>query len=395
MSSVTFTKSDGAFGTTSPNEDGVAGIILEGAGTAHGPFRITGLKDFDNYSATNSGSMPANEFREWIEDVYLAYKRITGRDLAELYVYYTAADAVQADVETLQQFANGRIRLIALGGQRAALGDFDAHLTMLGNASAELYLRIQPACFFTAPDTENAGEDPLVASTGPLVSNFPAKNDTFASVVVVGETFNSGTYENYARTGLALGTAMATAVQSSIGKRDTNNLIDPTTVPSDPFPYELSGFGLSSFNRQDLQDITNAAVLHLVREPNKVGAFWNLDRTLAPDDSDYNRLRRERTVQALIRDLQAAYVDRVQTDVLKDPDDTLTDAQVKDLESVGNRVLDRRTQAGNISAGKVTISENLTFNSTIGKWEISGQVRIIEVGVAEAFFFDIGFATEL
>lgn len=287
------------------------------------------------------------------------------------------------EIKTMQNFASGRIRQLAIWcGDKAFSAD---DVTAIQGVADAL-------------DTENAPLSVLYAPKVSAVSNMPADvagaNQCRVSVVIAQAGSGTGA-ELYASEanktakntvsaiGVVLGLLSAAAVHQSI-----------SWVKNFPTGVNVPAFGDGTLYR-DLdkalvEQLDSGRYLFFVTHVGQAGSYVNDSHTMDSAISDYAMIESVRTMDKAVRGIRTYLIPELGGNIYIDADTGKMQAySVTHLETTANKALEDMEKAGELSGYKVEIDPEQDVLSTS---EVEIVIRQVAVGVMRKIKVKIGFA---
>ena len=389
MNKLTINRQNGNIPKSLPGEDHVSGILFyipsssipSGWNSSH----VKTVSTIDRAESLGIEDVDADE------DVYVAMMHYHLKELfrvnpgIELYVGIfpnTGNASTFAEVKTMQNFANGRIRQIGIwDGSR--------------EVSSTAIQTLQTVC--DALDAENA---PLVALLSSdcrtnlyqLPVNLAGEANRVS--VVIGQS-GSGEVEEMARAahddqlymtvggiGVVLGLVSKAAVNEQIGWVKKF----PTGIS---LPAFVDGTLVREVDKALISQLDNARYIFFTTYPGIAGSYVNDSHNMDSATSDYSSIEAVRTMDKAVRGIRTYVTPELGGPLYIDKESgKLQPYTVSHLESVANKVLEDMEKAGELSGYKVEIDpdQNVLSTNTV---EI--LIKNVAVGVMRKININIGF----
>lgn len=288
-----------------------------------------------------------------------------------------------AEVKTVQNFAGGRIRQVAVWcGDKA----FDADdITALQGVADALDLENAPLSVLYAPK---------VTAVGDLPSDVAGANQCRVSVVIAqagsgtgaelyADDDNAEAKSSVSAVGVVLGLLSAAKVHQSIG-----------WVKNFPTGVNVPAFGDGTLYR-DLdkalvEQLDSGRYLFFVTHVGQAGSYLNDSHTMDSAISDYAMIESVRTMDKAVRGIRTYLIPELGGNIYVDADTGKMQAySVSHLEMTANKALEDMEKAGELSGYKVEIDPEQDILSTS---EVEIVIRQVAVGVMRKIKVKIGFA---
>ena len=288
-----------------------------------------------------------------------------------------------AEIKTVQNFAGGRIRQLAIwcGDKEFSKDDITA---IQGMADAL--------------DTQNAPLSalyaPKVADVRSMAIDAAGANQCRVSVVIAqagsgtgaelfADASNTEAKNSVSAVGIVLGLLSAAAVHQSIG-----------WVKNFPTGVSVPAFGDGTLYRDIdkalVEQLDKARYLFFVTHVGQAGSYVNDSHTMDAETSDYAMIESVRTMDKAVRGIRTYLVPELGGNVYIDAETGKMQAySVSHLETTANKALEDMEKAGELSGYKVEIDPDQDVLST---GEVEVVIRQVAVGVMRKIKVKIGFA---
>ena len=388
MNGVKFIRKNGGLGRELAGEDHISGLIVYGE-AAIGPTLLLSVEELVGKGITHTAN-PVLHYH--ISEFF----RIN--EGAKLYVQSVAsADGNYTEVKTLQAFAQGKLRQIAVCDFKTELSGLDNALSKLNAIGKELAKRITPASLLYSFKLK--AED---------IANLPdlrTKSAELVSVVIGQDGAGRGAY--IAQTtpavgciGAALGAISKAQVHESIAWVEKQNLVSTAydkSLTADTLqaleldvPALADGTKLSSLTPAQVEALHSKGYLFLIQYAGQVGTYFNDSFTATAATSDFAYIENNRTIDKAIRELNRVLVPKVSGPAYIDPDTgNLQTATVSAINALCEEPLDAMKRNGELSGYKVYINPRQRILQT-SKLEVA--LKIVPVGTIREIEVSIGFA---
>ncbi len=293
-----------------------------------------------------------------------------------------------AEVKTMQSFASGRIRQIAIWAGDTALSADD--LTALQGKCDALDLENAPLIALYAPKVAAVGSLPTnLAGSKPRVSVVIGQAGSGVAADLYDDDDNKTTSNNVtthtasvSALGVVLGLVSLAAVHQSIG-----------WVREFPTGISVPAFGdgtlLRDLDKAAIEALDTARYLFMVTHVGVSGSYMNDSHNLDDATSDYSMIENVRTMDKAVRGIRTYVTPELGSNVYVDPEaGTLKPYTVSHLETVANKALEDMEKAGELSGYKVEIDPEQDVLSTS---TIEMVIKNVAVGVARRINIKIGF----
>lgn len=290
------------------------------------------------------------------------------------------------EIKTVQNFASGRIRQIAIWcGDKAFSAD---DVTAIQGVADAL-------------DTQNAPLSVLYAPKVSAVGNMPADvagaNQCRVSVVIAQAGSGTGA-ELYAAEanktakntvsaiGVVLGLLSLAAVHQSIG-----------WVKNFPTGVNVPAFGDGTLYR-DLdkalvEQLDGGRYLFFVTHVGQAGSYVNDSHTMDSAISDYAMIESVRTMDKAVRGVRTYLLPKLGRPMKVDADTgKLERTAVEHLITTGNKALEEMAKAGELSGYRFDIDPDQNILATS---RVRGVIKNVAVGVMRNLDLEIGYATSV
>ena len=388
MNGVKFIRKNGGLGRELAGEDHISGLIVYGE-TAVAPTLLLSVEEL-NGKGIFPDTAPVLHYH------ITEFFRVN--EGAKLYVQSVAsADGNYTEVKTLQAFAQGKLRQIAVCDFKTELSGLDNALSKLNAIGKELAKRITPASLLYSFKLK--AED---------IANLPdlrTKSAELVSVVIGQDGAGRGNY--IAQTtpavgciGAALGAISKASVHESIGWVEKQNLVtvaynkgltgDVLRALELDVPALADGTKLGSLTPAQVEALHGKGYIFLTQYAGNAGTYFNDSFTATAATSDFAYIENNRTIDKAIRELNRVLVPKVSGPAYIDPDTgNLQTATVSAINALSEEPLDAMKRNGELSGYKVYINPRQRILQT-SKLEI--VLKIVPVGTIREIEVSIGFA---
>ncbi len=286
-----------------------------------------------------------------------------------------------AQVKTLQNYANGAIRQVAI-----YLGDVELNGSLLNS--------LQSVC-----DSLDQEGTPLSALIAPKVSDvktLPTNLRTMNSRVSViiaedmeavdGKLRKASKGKSVSAIGVFLGLLSKAKVHQSI-----------SYVGGFPTGVSLAGFSdgtaVREYDKGFLLKLDKAGYLFLHYHPSINGAYVNDSHTMDDPQSDYKAIERVRVMDKAVRGIRKALTKELGGNIYANKETgELSNISIKHLESVGGRALEDMERASELSGYKLMINPK---QDALASSALDIVIKEVPTGVIRRFNISIGFTTKL
>ena len=388
MNGVKFIRKNGGLGRELAGEDHISGLIVYGE-TAVAPTLLLSVEEL-NGKGIFPDTAPVLHYH------ITEFFRIN--EGAKLYVQSVASvDGNYTEVKTLQAFAQGKLRQIAVCDFKTELSGLDNALSKLNTIGKELAKRITPVSLLYSFKLK--AED---------IANLPdlhTKSAELVSVVIGQDGAGRGAY--IAQTtpavgciGAALGALSKASVHESIGWVEKQNLVsvaynkgltgDVLRSLELDVPALADGTKLGSLTPAQVEALHGKGYIFLTQYAGNAGTYFNDSFTATAATSDFAYIENNRTIDKAIRELNRVLVPKVSGPAYIDPDTgNLQTATVSAINALCEEPLDAMKRNGELSGYKVYINPRQRILQT-SKLEI--VLKIVPVGTMREIEVSIGFA---
>ena len=388
MNGVKFIRKNGGLGRELAGEDHISGLIVYGE-TAVAPTLLLSVEELAGKSITHTAN-PVLHYH------ITEFFRIN--EGAKLYVQSVAsADGNYTEVKTLQAFAKGKLRQIAVCDFKTELSGLDNALSKLNAIGKELAKRITPASLLYSFKLK--AED---------IANLPdlhTKSAELVSVVIGQDGAGRGNYiaqttPSVSCIGATLGALSKAQVHESIGWVEKQNLVstaydkaltgDTLQALELDVPALADGTKLGSLTPAQVEALHGKGYIFLTQYAGNAGTYFNDSFTATATTSDFAYIENNRTIDKAIRELNRVLVPKISGPAYIDPDTgNLQTATVSAISALCEEPLDAMKRNGELSGYKVYINPRQRILQT-SKLEV--VLKIVPVGTMREIEVSIGFA---
>lgn len=288
-----------------------------------------------------------------------------------------------AEIKTVQNYAGGRIRQIALWcGDKAFAKEDVTKIQGVANALDE---QNAPLSVLYAPKVENVKSmtTSVAGANQCRVSVVIAQAGSGTGAELFADASNTEAKNSVSAVGVVLGLLSAAKVHQSIG-----------WVKNFPTGVSVPAFGDGTLYR----DLDKALVEQLDKERylfflthvGQAGSYVNDSHTMDSATSDYAMIESVRTMDKAVRGIRTYLIPELGGNVYIDPETGRLQAySVSHLETTAGKALEDMEKAGELSGYKVEIDPEQDVLSTS---EVEIVIRQVAVGVMRKIKVKIGFA---
>lgn len=301
-----------------------------------------------------------------------------------------SAESTFAEISTIQNFAEGKIRQLAVYQQYEFT---TGQVTGLQTKATEIETDNKPLSILYAANMMTK------ATYGSLdnVRALAAKNVS----VVIGE---DGAATGYALAivkgysisclGAALGTLSLAAVHENIGWVGKFNAASTELdTPAFSFSDTTNGRLVKNYTTAALNAINDNGYIFLVKHLGVSGSYFNDSHTATPSTGDYAYIENNRTIDKAIRGIRVYMTPEINSPVkVNATTGKLSMGYIKYLEAQGSIALDQMMRNNELSGYQVSIDPDQNVLSTS---KITVTVQLVPVGVSRTITVNIGFTTKI
>lgn len=288
-----------------------------------------------------------------------------------------------AEVATMQNFANGKIRQIGAFKNTAAAFS-TADITAFHNAlNAQVVLHKEVMGVYAA-DISGTADLTTMADCAALTAPYvlPCIGQDGAAL---GAFLFATTGKSVTTLGATLGALAYASVAEDIAWVEKFNMSNGTELD---VPAIANGQLVRDLSEGLLGNLQDKAYNFLRTFVGVAGSYFNEDRTAVTVQSDYAYASNVRTIQKAMRGVYAGMIPALNSPITLNADGTLTDVSIEYLTTLAEKNMFQMQRDSEISAFEVVISPTQDVLQT-GKIVVA--VNIVPVGVARNIVVNIGF----
>lgn len=388
--SLTINRTNGNVPKSLPGEDHISGFMAYlPAGEVPAGFKTDRVQPLSTIDAAEGAGITADS-ESWSV-------RVLHYHLSEIYrlnpavILYVgifdkpAAAYTFAEVKTMQNFAGGKLRQLAVWcGDRDLeaddLTELHGKAVALENECAELSILYAPR----------------VSSVRTLPDNLAGENKSRLSVVI-GQA-GSGVADELYRDADNAGKSSVSGLGVALGLLSRAKVHQSIAwVREFPTGVSVPAFGdgtkLRDLDRGVVESLDKGRYLFFVTQPGQAGSYMNDSHTMDSAISDYAAIESVRTMDKAVRGIRAYLIPELGGSVYMDPSSgKMASYSVAHLQTVARKALEDMERAGELSGYDVEIDPDQNVAST-GTVEI--VVRNVAVAVMRKINVKIGFATSV
>lgn len=289
-----------------------------------------------------------------------------------------------AEIKTMQNFAEGRIRNVAVYAPATVYSS--ANMTALQAIATNLEAGMTPVSILFAATEDDYTALPAISATGlKNVSAVVAQDGAGLGATLFADDGNTNDY-SVSCIGLALGVVSLAKVHEAISwvqkfpsGIDTPALVDGTLI--------------KTIDRANLEALDTKRYLFLTKYPSFAGSYWNDSHTLDLATSDYAYIESERTMDKAVRGIYAYLVPYLSGPIYVDPaTGKMRGDTVSTLEDVAGKALETMEKEGELSGYAVTIDPDQNVLSTS---QVEFVIQKVGVAVMRKAKINISYTTSL
>lgn len=287
------------------------------------------------------------------------------------------------EIKTVQNFANGRIRQMALWCGDKAFDTDD--LTAIQGVADALDAENAPLSILYAPQVASIGDLPTDAagSNRYRVSVVIAQSGSGTAAELFAADDNQASKASVSAVGIVLGLLSSAAVHQSISW--VKNFPTGINVPafSDGTLYR-------DIDKALIEQLDAGRYLFFVTHVGQAGSYMNDSHTMDSAISDYAMIESVRTMDKAVRGIRTYLVPELGGNIYVDAETGKLQAySISHLETTANKALEDMEKAGELSGYRVEIDPEQDILSTS---EVEIIIRQVAVGVMRKIKVQIGFA---
>lgn len=386
MNGVKFVRENGGLNRLLSGEDHISGLVVIGEGALESQL-ILSVEELAEKGITVE-EMPVTFYQ--INEFF----RINPG--AKLYVKGVGtSDGTYSEVKQLQNFAEGKLRRVAVCDFKRAASTLSAAVGSLNQVAKDLRaLNIPLSTFLSVKVTD------LDMPTLPSLHTLNAENVS----VVLGQDmgglgrFLSGANPSLSAIGAVLGASSKAKVHESIAWVEKQNLVSAAysklLADNNELAREMDVLGfcdgslLSSYTPQQIQAMNEKGYIFGIKYSGQAGSYFNDSFTATKMDEDFAYIENNTTVDKAIREINRVLTPKISSPVYIDPDTGfLENSSVSALEALCDDVLDQMVRDGEISGYKVYINP---AQQVLRDSKLEVVLKIVPVGTLREITVKIG-----
>ena len=399
MNSLTFERQDGNVPASLAGEDHVSGIIFYiAAADIPTAFRTANIQAVSTIDKAEELGITADDSKWAVRMMhYHLSEAFRANNGISLYVgiFSKPETLTFAEIKTMQNFANGRIRQVGVWCGDTTLAA--EQLTALQAIGELLRSQAAPLSILFAPKVANHAAMPqnlavsydrvsvVIAQAG-IDPQSDAEPETGAALYAqTGADGNSG-HASVSCLGLLLGQLSAASVQESV-----------SWVKKFPSGISVPAFGdgvlVRSVDKAVLEQLDANRYLFLAPIVGIAGSYWNDNHNMTSAISDYNAIERVRTMDKAERGIRTYLTPELGGNVYIDATSgKLQPYTVEHLETTANKALEDMEKAGELSGYQVKIDPEQDVLSTS---TVEVVIKNVPVGVIRRMRVKIGYVKKI
>ncbi|GAA4156621.1 hypothetical protein GCM10022217_15810 [Chryseobacterium ginsenosidimutans] len=391
MNGIKFIRGNGGLSRTLAGSDHISGLIVYGEADL-APMIVLSIDDLDNNDIT-AISNPVLHYH--VSEFF----RINPG--AKLYVQSVEdSDGTYTEVKTLQNYAGGELRQLAVCDFTTVITNLVTRLATLNQLAVDLSnLNIPLSLLFSIK---------IVSADMAALPDLHTHEYDRVSVVIGQDGGGRGKYLSTATPsisciGTTLGAVSKARVHESIGWVEKQNLVStayPKTMTNNvemAREMDVSGFCdgslISDYTPLQLQAISDKGYLFGIKYTGSTGTYFNDSFTATTLESDYAYIENNRAIDKGIRGIYKALLPKISSPAYVDPDTGYLDpSTVSALEALCDDVLDQMVRDGEISGYKNYINPN---QAVLRNSKLEIVSKIVPVGTLREITVKIGLTLQI
>lgn len=386
MNGVKFVRENGGLNRLLSGEDHISGLVVIGEAAVASQMVLSAEELADKGITAQQNPVMHYHINEFF--------RVNPG--AKLYVKgVLTSDGTYQEVKQLQNFAEGKLRRVAVCDFKKPVSELAAAVGNLNEVAAYLRGLNIPLSTFLSVKVAKADMAAL-----PDLHTLKSENVS----VVLGQDmggyghFLSSATPSVSAIGAVLGAGSKAKVHESIAWVEKQNLVStayPKTWAADAelaremdIPGFCDGSLLSSYTPQQIQDIHDKGYLFGMKYSGQAGTYFNDSFTAAAMDDDFAYIENNTAVDKAIREINRALTPRISSPVYIDADTGhLENSAVASLEALCDDVLDQMVRDGEVSGYKVYIDP---AQQILRDSKLDVVLKIVPVGTLRTITVKIG-----
>jgi hypothetical protein len=300
--------------------------------------------------------------------------------------YPVPATYTFTEIQTIQDFANGKIRQLGVfKGAAAAFNTDPVAIQAVCNTCADLH---KPLSVVYAADITAITDLSTLFDLATLTANN-------VSAVIGQDAGGQGNYlykttaKSITTLGATLGAISLSKVSEDIAWISKYNISSGTECDTIGF---ANGLSLISVSQSLLNTLDNRRYIFLIKYVGIAGSYFNDSHCAIQVTSDYAYIENNRTIDKAIRGAYSSLLPNLNSPLVLNADGTLTDNTIAYFISQASPNLDQMVRDSELSAFAVRIdsTQNVLSTSTL---VIS--IALVPIGVARNIVVNIGFTLSI
>lgn len=377
LNDVNITLGQGGLNRALPTEDHVSALIFDA--TAPVSWGTDKARSYRSLAQIEGDGILASDPNFGLPH-YTAREFFRKYEEGELYIGFSITSASE-----MLNLSKGRIRQVGVYGQTNEIVNWQAIMSEL------VSLKAPAICILGLQGITDVTDD---AETIDLT----ALDRELVSVLIAGDGGAEGDalatslgLDYIPNVGSVLGAISSAQVHQSVAWVEQFDFTDGVEMNEMKM---ADGTRLSLMLPADLDALNDRGYLFFRRFVGDNGVYLNDTHTATDPASDYSKIESNRTIQKAIRLLYNAYLPKLNSPLLVDPDSgQLSIDTIKHFETLGDKVLREQMESqGELSGFAVSINpeQDVLANSTL-----QIDVRLVPVGVARNIDISLGFAVSV
>ncbi|MGB0869474.1 MAG: DUF2586 family protein [Flavobacteriales bacterium] len=391
MSGINFNKGNGGLGRSLPGETHISGLVVYGE-TAVGKTALLAAEELAVKGITNT-SHPVTFYQ-----VHEYFRINPG---SKLFIETVAtSDGTYTEIETLQNFAKGKLRQLAICDFKSTIASLTNRVTTLNAIAEKLFNSKKPLSILLSLK---------IISTD--IANLPdlrVLNSPYVSLVLgqdgggLGD-FLHDTNPSLSNIGSVLGAVSKANIHESVAWVEKQNMVSvayPKALTGDVEKSreleELAlcdGSLLSDYSDPAIKELKDKGYLFFIPQVGIEGSYLIDSSTCTALDDDFAYIENNRALSEIVRELQKTLIPRISGPIYVNPDTgelRETDASV--LEGFCDNVISEFSNNGQISGGSVHIPAGQQPNKTSS---LNIFLKFVPVGTLREINVELGLTLKL
>lgn len=387
LTAINIIQIDGGIAQNPANSDGDSGLLVYTQSGTSGTYEATTSGIFNIYTKEQSLDFTTNTSALYY---HISEYFETSEYPLTVGIYFSAPTTF-SEISSIQNFAEGRLKLIGIWDDYATYASIDNIKTKI--------IAIDAMCNFCQSDkfplqalytayssTAISSLTTLKTSNSPSVSYFICEDTGNETVQAL--RISRGKWVG--SIGKMLGNVSRSAVQDCAGWIKKYNLNTGASWANSGF---IDGSLLSSYSRTQLNALDNLGYLFTIKKVGSTGTYLNNSWTCTSDISNFNTIERNRIWKKAFRNLYSVFLEDENGTIDLNSDGTIAISQIAYFVAKGEQALNGMFLNKEVNNYSFVVDANQKPLLNGGKIQVIGKIQ--PKGITKLIEVPLGFTANI